>query len=628
MTQIILITSISDLDQIPNNLLKSNETKIFSFNLEVHLELKHQKIEHIMADNLLDLEERLKIFDKMAEFRTWYSKIPNTDFELEGVNLLKILDRNEFQTYLLPILINLVIIKKIIEKEKPTKIVATHQSSKIIQSIIKNQNIDTKFFKTVNNNNLLWDNITAKYNIGGIPLTFTLSRKKYLKIKNTFENLSGLLNNFWFKFDQSKNKSIIFLEFNPQLFSTLFEEMVNYDGNVILINHRRSAIWNKKSIDVIKKSKCKILNLETVLDKYEREQIPFLVDNYSTKIDNLWKNSDILTTVFQIYGCKFLDSIKDTMLKLYSERLFSYISLILSMKKITNQLNIKCIVSLNESGETERTMLEVNKKKFPSILLEHGFIERNSQTKRYDVLSEHVSFNDKIVVWGEPKKQWLINEYDVNPNRIVVTGSPRHDAYFSSRLKNKNISQKTILLAPNPLNDINGQSNTTLKLQFNETIKKTLEIIKKFDNVKIIVKLHPIQLQHNEEIKLLIKNLDTSIPIYQWNSVIDTINSVDMVIVLTPEIHATPTMLLESMILGKPIMNVYFNKVIPEYDHIKNNAIFTITNNDDLESNMKKFLFDNNFKNLLQKNADNFVNQFMSNHGTASKKLASFLKSY
>ena len=628
MTQIILITSISDLDQIPNNLLKSNETKIFSFNLEVHLELKHQKIEHIMADNLLDLEERLKIFDKMAEFRTWYSKIPNTDFELEGVNLLKILDRNEFQTYLLPILINLVIIKKIIEKEKPTKIVATHQSSKIIQSIIKNQNIDTKFFKTVNNNNLLWDNITAKYNIGGIPLTFTLSRKKYLKIKNTFENLSGLLNNFWFKFDQSKNKSIIFLEFNPQLFSTLFEEMVNYDGDVILINNRRSAIWNKKSIDVIKKSKCKILNIETVLNKHEQAQIPLLFNDYSQKIDNLWKSSDVLTNVFQIYGFDFFDSIKDTMLKLYSERLFSYVSLILSMKKITNQLNIKCIVSLNESGETERTMLEVNKKKFPSILLEHGFIERNSQTKRYDILSEHVSFNDKIAVWGEPKKQWLINEYDVNPNRIVVTGSPRHDAYFSSRLKNKNISQKTILLAPNPLNDINGQSNTTLKLQFNETIKKTLEIIKKFDNIKIIVKLHPIQLQHNEEIKSLIKNFDTSIPIYQWNSVIDTINSVDMVIVLTPEIHATPTMLLESMILGKPIMNVYFNKIIPEYDHIKNNAIFTITNNDDLESNMKKFLFDNNFKNLLQKNADNFVNQFMSNHGTASKKLASFLKSY
>ncbi len=628
MTKIILITSISDLNLIPDDLLKSNDTKIFSFNLDVHLELKNQKINHTIADDLLSLDERLKIFDKMAEFRSWHSKISSSDFELKGVNLLKILDRNEFQTYLLPILINLVIVKKIIKKEKPTKIIATNQISKIIQSIIKNDNIKTEFFKNEIEKNLLWDNITAKYNIGGIPLTFTLSRQKYLKIKNIFENLSGLFYNFWFKFDQSKKKSIVFLEFNPQLFSKLFEEMANYDGDVILINHRRSAIWNKKSIEVIKKSKCKILKLDNVLNKHEQAQIPSLVDNYSRKIDNLWKNSEILSNIFQIYGYEFWDSMKDTMMKLYSERLFSYISLILSMKKITDQLNIKCIVSLNESGETEKTLLEVNKKKFPTVLLEHGFIERISETKRFDILSEHTSFNDKIVVWGEPKKRWLINEYDINPNRIFVTGSPRHDDYFSSRLKSKNISQKTLLLAPNPINDINGQSSTSLKLQFIETIKKTLEVIKKFDSIKIIVKLHPIQLQHNEEIELLIKKFDTSIPIYLWAPVIDIINTADMVMVLTPEIHATPTMLLESMILGKPTMNVYFDKTIPEYDHIKNNAVFTVTNNDDLENKIKKFLFDDDFQNLLQKNADNFVNQFMSNPGTASKNLASILKSY
>ena len=628
MTKIILITSILDLNLIPNNLFKSNDTKIFSFNLDVHLELKKQKINHTIADDLLSLDERLKIFDKMAEFRSWYSKIPSSDFELKGVNLLKILDRNEFQTYLLPILINLVIVKEIIKKEKPTKIIATTQISKIIQSIIKNNNIKTEFFKNEIEKNLLWDNITAKYNIGGIPLTFTLSRQKYLKIKNIYENLSGLFYNFWFKFDQSKKKSIVFLEFNPQLFSKLFEEMANYDGDVILINHRRSAIWNKKSIEVIKKSKCKILKLDNVLNKHEQAQIPSLVDNYSRKIDNLWKNSEILSNIFQIYGYEFWDSMKDTMMKLYSERLFSYISLILSMKKITDQLNIKCIVSLNESGETEKTLLEVNKKKFPTVLLEHGFIERISETKRFDILSEHTSFNDKIVVWGEPKKRWLINEYDINPNRIFVTGSPRHDDYFSSRLKSKNISQKTLLLAPNPINDINGQSNTSLKLQFIETIKKTLEVIKKFDSIKIIVKLHPIQLQHNEEIELLIKKFDTSIPIYLWAPVIDIINTADMVMVLTPEIHATPTMLLESMILGKPTMNVYFDKTIPEYDHIKNNAVFTVTNNDDLENKIKKFLFDDDFQNLLQKNADNFINQFMSNPRTASKNLASILKSY
>jgi len=87
-------------------------------------------------------------------------------------------------------------------------------------------------------------------------------------------------------------------------------------------------------------------------------------------------------------------------------------------------------------------------------------------------------------------------------------------------------------------------------------------------------------------------------------------------------------MLLESMILGKPTMNVYFNKIIPEFEHIQSDAVFTVTNNDNLENSLEKFLFDENFQSILQNNADNFVNQFMANPGTASEKFASILKSY
>ena len=75
-------------------------------------------------------------------------------------------------------------------------------------------------------------------------------------------------------------------------------------------------------------------------------------------------------------------------------------------------------------------------------------------------------------------------------------------------------------------------------------------------------------------------------------------------------------------------MNIYFDKTIPEYTHVKNNAVFTVTNNDNLENNLRKFLFDENFQKTLQKNADAFLNQFLTNHGTASEKFASILKSY
>ena len=95
-----------------------------------------------------------------------------------------------------------------------------------------------------------------------------------------------MIYNYWLNKKEFKKKGVILLECNPEHFSSLLEEMKNYDGNLILVNQRRTPIWSKKSRDALKKSKCKILNLETVLNKNERAQIPLLLDNYSQKIDN------------------------------------------------------------------------------------------------------------------------------------------------------------------------------------------------------------------------------------------------------------------------------------------------------------------------------------------------------
>ena len=86
-------------------------------------------------------------------------------------------------------------------------------------------------------------------------------------------------------------------------------------------------------------------------------------------------------------------------------------------------------------------------------------------------------------------------------------------------------------------------------------------------------------------------------------------------------------MLLESMILGKPTMNVFFDKQIPEFDHVKKNAIFTVLDDNNFQNNLKKFLFDKKFQNDLVDNADNFVMGSLSNPNTASEKFVSILKS-
>ena len=222
----------------------------------------------------------------------------------------------------------------------------------------------------------------------------------------------------------------------------------------------------------------------------------------------------------------------------------------------------------------------------------------------------------------------MINRYNIDPNRIIVTGSPRHDIYFKSRIKKKQLKEIIVLLAPDPITEVSGIASTNLELKFEKTIEKIISTLKNFTNVKIIVKLHQIQIKHNQTIYSIIKNIDKSIPVYSAVSVIKIVNSVDAVIVISSEIFGTSTMLLESMILGKPTMHIVLDNTVPPYPHLKNNAILTISNNDNMENNFKKILFDNDYRKELTINADTFVEKLLNFRGNASEEFSSILKSF
>ena len=629
-SKVLLIGNVSDIDIISDEILQDEHTKIFSFDLDVHEKLVSKKITHNMADNLLNQEQRMNIFDKLIEFRSWHSNLPSNKIKYENVNLLKLFDSNEFLQSISSKIINSIIIHKIIETEKPSKVFVTTFFSSTIKSIPNNKNFTIHIFDNPFNEELMWDSIPIKFNFGKLNFNFNISKKKYLKLKNIIENSFKLFYNFNFNLNSKNKKNIIFLEFNVQSFSNLFLELKKSDQNVILVNQRRPAIWSKNSFNAVKNSNCKILQLEEILSKEEKVEILKFYHLIIPEINKLWENSIFFNNLFKIDDVVFWDIIKDNLIKSYSEKMYYYVELIASIKKFFDNVDASCIISLNEIGETEKAFLEFNKNKIPSILLEHGFLDKNdsvSKVKRYDIMSNYSNFTDKIAVWSETKKSYLIDNYQIDPNRIIVSGSPRHDNYFSSRKNNNNKKEKILLLAPNPINDMDALSTTELKLRFNELIKKIILNIKTLDNVKLIVKLHATSLKHNEEIKLLINKIDKNIPVYLSNSVIDVINSSDAVMVISPE-SGTTTMILESMILGKPTMNIYFENTVPQFNHVKHHAVLSLLDTCDLKDNISKILFDYKFKNELISNADIYLSKYLDYNGNSSKRFAEILKSY
>ena len=618
--QIVLIENIQDLKIIPESILENK--KIITFDLEVNELLKTKKISCQKSDDFISQNERLELFDKMIEWRKWHEKIYESKLEYNGVNLLKTIDDVELGTFFMNILILATKIRNIIKNNNPEKIFLNSEMEELVK-LFTNKETEYEIYKK--NENKQKNNITVKLNFGRIPLSFKITKTKYFKIKKIIETTSSLLYDLSFNFKNSKNKAIIFLEFNTELFEKLFESMKDYDGDIILVNRRRPAIWNKKSLEVVRKNKCKILNFEEILTNNEKLNLTKLTELHFKEIQNTLQNSKILDEFFTIKKTSLWNIIKKSLLIKFHEQLYNSLSMINVGNKILRERDVRCLVSLNDIGETEKIFLELHNKH--SIILQHGFKEINEQTSRFDKL-DYVNFKDFLAVWSNKRKNQLVENFNLKPEKLIVVGSPRHDNYFSTKIKKVNKKNKTILIAPNPMNELNGLIDDNLKIRFNELLKEIISYLGKLDDIKIIVKLHPIQLKHNDEIKSFIQKIDKHIPIYLWTSVKDTINSADIVVVISSEFHATPTMLLESMILQKPVINFVTEKVITQYDYIKNESIFTVSDSDDIDKSLEKIIHDDKFQQKLIHNSNEYLLKNMENCNTASKEFAKILKNF
>ena len=622
---LVFIKNTTDLKVIHSQYLNDIESNVFSFNYDSHNSLLGKKIKHEIGERYLNHEDRLKIFDLITQNRKWY-KSKNGMIEFEGVDLLGLFDDHEFYSYVIPEVVNFLTIKRIIEKENPSKIIITSSFSRIVKTLVSKKKIEIKIFPNDIEEKLYHDTITIKQNIGKLPITFQISKINYLKIKKILEMIVCNTFDLWYKFNDNTKDVVLLLEFNPVYFYDFLNEFNNFDKNIILINRRRTPFWNFQTVNFLRKSKCRLVDFDRILNKKEIEGIKIEKNNLLEKLDELYDDKE-LEMKFQIEDFSFWPIINNVIINTYKERLDDYLIFIKQIKKLFMKINVKSIISLNVVGETEKIILNINNNQNPSILLEHGFVERVRDTSRFDV-PDYSDFQDKIAVWGEIKKKYLMEMYQINEQKIIVSGSPRHDLFFQKNKINKQKKEKTILIAPNPITETSGLADTDLFLRYEKVLKDIFSILSKFSDVRIVVKLHPGQSKHNELLKENIKKINSKVPIYLWKPVMEIIESCDAVITIQGENWGMSTMILESLLRKKPVMNIVLNQKLYNFEYVKYNAVLQVNDVNDFSKNISDILFDEKFRNNLIQNSEKFIKDFLSNRGNASKILAKILCSY
>jgi hypothetical protein len=374
----------------------------------------------------------------------------------------------------------------------------------------------------------------------------------------------------------------------------------------------------------LKKYNCKILNPQNYLSSEEKSEIHTTSQKYLKEIEKFWKNEEIFSKLFVIEGCSFWRNIRGVLLKIYQHRLEDYITLIYFSKNILTKLNITCIVSLNVFGETEKIILSGNPK-IPSILLEHGFTNYIPEISMFDISNMYSLFKDKIAVWGNTQKNYLVSQHKIDISKILMSGSPRHDDFFNVTL-NKKSSKTNLLIVPGMLDKTNAIYDTDYFIRYEKLLDNLFSILKNKYDLDITVKLHPSLQKNNLYIKNYIQKIASDIRITQFSPILNDLRKCDFVINIHTELVPS-TVLLEGMILKKPIMNITMVDELYNFEFLKDNAVLNVSDKSNFENDLHDFLSNESTQHKLVHNATKHVEKYLINPGIASKTLATMIDS-
>ena len=616
MNNLCLLEKINEIDFNENTIPKNSD--VIAFDYHTHKILSTHHIPHTIIDDYVSEKDREEFFHSASSFWNWYENFHDKNFFFHDINLLSIIDRNELHEFLMILIPKIKIIKHILDKNTYSKIYVSCEISKLIKSF---SNYETIIFeKNKSGPSLTYDKITLSY--GKIPSSIMpkIERKKFMKLKKIYENTISSI----FKLNQKlpDQKKIILIEFNPEVYESLLYEISRNGIQPVLLNFRRPSTWSLNSINILRKTNSLVILPKDILGKKKLSEIKNQTEIIFKKIKTSFEdNHNISSKLFVYEKIKFNHIMIELFLRILKERLEEYITQILISEELNKMNNILCGITLNLSGEMEKTFSQ-KIKTFQILLLQHAFSNYTPSISHLDALDDFHLIKNKIIVWGEEVKKYIIENRAVHEDKIIVSGSPKYDSFVATKKNNEN--KKTVLVTPRPI--IHHVEGLRIELyeKYEKTIDKLLELTK-IDNIEVIFKLHPQQIEHNEIIKQYIKNKNPNIKILQYRSIRDLLTQCDLHVNIAPDNFDASSVILEAMILERPTLNIQLQSTKIEFEFMKHGAVKTINFESDIREQVKQLLNKETSYELI-KNSQKYLKQYISNHGNASTTLVNIIK--
>ena len=600
-----------DINEEKLSELKEENADFIAFDYISHKILAKNKIKHNLIDDYINENDRKEIFQFCSTCLKQYERSDESDLKFHNIDLVSIIDRNELHEFLMDLVPKIKVLKKIIDKGLYDKIFVSSDIYEIFSKTKFKSNI--KFLNKIEKNLLTLEKVDIPLNLEIMKTKFTISRKKYKMLKGNIEKTTTGL--FRLRKNYENKKKIVLIEFDPEIYHDLLQEINKQGFQPVLVNFRKTATASLRSIKYLKKSNSLIMLAEDWLKKSQFEEIKTARANFLYKIKNVTKNKIFLPN-FVYDEIDFNMTIQEKINNILIQRLDEYLAQILVAESIENADDVLGIITLNFSGETEKIFSRI-KNDIPVILLQHAFANYTKSISYFDILDDYHLIKHKIAVWGDIIKDYLIHVKAIPENKIIVSGSPKYDSY--SRIEKNKKNQKIMLVTLRPIITHMEGPRIELYEKYEKTLHKLIQISKDVENLQIIFKLHPQQNISNQIIINMIKE-NEGIKILQFEPIKELLADCDLHVNIAPDNFDASSVILEAMMMGKPTLNIQLQKNEIEFEFIKDNAIKSVYYDANIERSVLDLISYHGTDELFS-NSQNFLNKYMKNRGNAAKKL-------
>ena len=602
-------------------------TTFVAADYETHKKLVDSNTKHELLDNYLQKKERLELYDFVLSKYTWYENLSRkSDFEFNSINILSLMSSLEFHEFVLTVLIKLFSIKNIISSKSPNEIFVSEKFLKHVKLVQDKNKIHTFDSNLDNEKSFLTNKIELRFNILSKPCTFYISKKNYSSLKKIYENFFCKINNLWL--DKKTSKEIILLvEFNTSTYEEMIRTLSKSKKQVVVLNRRRSAIWNKNSIGILKSNNVKILDPEKFFDLHTDQEFALEHKRLNENLHELWKSKELFS-IFSMKGISFWPLIKDRLKKIYDYRLDDYLKFIFQSRNFLTQLNIKKIICLGESGETENVLLQSVENDVDSILLQHSFLRYNPELKKLQWKYEDQNMLGltckKFFLWGNSDLNYFLENSKIQKDQLIISGSPRHDQFLQIKSSTNSHTIKNILVTLSPISERSGLGDTNLIIKYNYFLEKIFKILNGFNDLKITVKLHPGENPHNSILIDFLKN-QSNITVFQIKNPNELIKKSDLMINISPELYDSSTIMLEGLLLRKPVIQLSLDDELSKVEPLKS-PIIQISEIEHFEQVISKIINDEIYRKEIIEQISSKLNDYLSFQGNSNAKFLEIIE--